>query len=100
MEVVAPHAEAIQAGLSASHLGANMLRFLEEAEPGVLEEAKALGLELDEVMAQLKAVMHEEVWLWREEQVRERLPEAAGRLKLLRALNDLLGVREGTWTPL
>ncbi|NPV08139.1 MAG: hypothetical protein HPY83_09275 [Anaerolineae bacterium] len=94
VEAVTPHAEAIQAGLSSSHLSTNMLRFLEEAEPGVLEEAKALGLELDEVVAQLKAVMHEEVWLWREEQIRERLPEAAGRLKLLKALNDLLGVHD------
>ncbi|MGI6208983.1 MAG: hypothetical protein ACOYEW_12340, partial [Anaerolineae bacterium] len=51
-------------------------------------------LELPEIMAQLRDVMNEEVWLWKEEEIRERLPDMAGRLKLLRALNDLLGVRE------
>ncbi|MGI6209950.1 MAG: hypothetical protein ACOYEW_17230, partial [Anaerolineae bacterium] len=88
VEVVAPHAMAIQAGLSASYLGANMLRLLEEAEPAVLEEAEVLGLELPEIMAQLRDVMNEEVWLWKEEEIRERLPDMAGRLKLLRAIND------------
>ena len=68
-----------------------MPAFFNGAAPDLLPAARRLGLDVAAICARLRDVMNEEVWLWREDQVEERLPRITEELDLISALNDLLG---------
>jgi len=52
---------------------------------------KAINLDVTQVMTKLKELLNEEIWLWRMERVKEKLPDVVRELDLLEALNQLGG---------
>jgi hypothetical protein len=92
LEAVQPYRQGLSQAISSSNWGERLDAYLDEVEPRVLEAARLLKLSHTALLSQLKQLMHEEVWLWREEQVRKRLPDLADRLELTLALNSLLGI--------
>ncbi|HOV80676.1 MAG TPA: hypothetical protein PK728_11345 [Bacillota bacterium] len=52
---------------------------------------KTLNLDVSQVTAKLKGLLNEEVWLWQQERVKEKLPDVVLELDLVEALNQLSG---------
>lgn len=65
--------------------------FFRQGEPTLLLAATKLGLQISDIVRRLRDDMNEEVWLWQEQQVRDRLPGIAAELDLVISLNELLG---------
>ncbi len=75
--------------LDRDRLEEGMCRFLKDAEPNALPAAAQLGVGPSGIIELLRQELNEEVYLWRPESVRARLPEITGELELILALRKL-----------
>lgn len=79
---------------SSSQFETGMLRFFEEAHPPLKTAMDEGGWNLKWATGKLKSLLNEEVWLWKEEVVKEKLEEVEADARLIQALNDLSAKRE------
>jgi len=63
--------------------------FFKKHHPPLANRIEALNLKVAALKSELETLMQEECWLWREDQVIERLPSLERRLVLLSALNEI-----------
>lgn len=80
--------------LKPDNLAAGMQVFIQQSYPALAQELAAQGLPISWVGQRLREHMQEEVWLWKEEVVREQLPKVYADLLLLAGLNQLCGLTE------
>ncbi|MEW6228830.1 MAG: hypothetical protein AB1700_12220, partial [Bacillota bacterium] len=78
--------------LSRDRMQEGMRQFLSLHAPQLPSLMTALHLDVPEIMTRLRALLNEDVYLWREDRVREKLPEVVRDLDLTDALNGLSGV--------
>lgn len=71
-----------------------MKKFLAINAPELTPLMAALNLNVPQVMNRLRSFMEEDVYLWSEERVKEKLPEVVRNLDLVDALNKLCGVEK------
>jgi len=68
-----------------------MGRFLDASAPELLSVAADLHLPVAGLIQQLSQMMNAECWLWREQEILERLPGLQADLEMVLALNGILG---------
>ncbi len=78
--------------LNRDRMEEGMKRFWEAHAPQLLSLMTSLNLDVPQVMGRLRHLMQEDVYLWREEKVKEKIPEVIRELDLVDALNELCGV--------
>lgn len=78
--------------LSKDRMQEGMKQFWGVHAPQLISLMGSLDLDVSQVMLRLRALFNEDVYLWREDRVKEKLPEVVRDLDLTDALNNLCGV--------
>lgn len=94
VEAVDPVRHELSMLLSRDRLKDGMRRFWETYAPRLTSLMAAVNLDVSQVMSRLRALLNEDVYLWREEKAREKLPEIVRELDVVDALNTVCGVRK------
>ncbi len=92
VEAVHPVRRELSTLLSRDRMQEGMKIFWSVHAPQLISLMASLNLDVSQVMTWLRALFEEDVYLWREERVREKLPEIVSNLDLTDALNNLCGV--------
>ncbi|MGI9862647.1 hypothetical protein SDD30_14810 [Moorella naiadis] len=92
VEAIHPVRRELPGLLSRDRIQEGMRQFWSVHDPQLISLMTSLNLDVPQVMARLKALFNEDVYLWREERVIEKLPEVVRNLDLVDALNNLLGI--------
>ncbi|MDN5363002.1 MAG: hypothetical protein PWQ91_63 [Eubacteriales bacterium] len=93
-EVVAtvkPQAKKIAMNLDPARMEQGMASFFDLHVPSLKEFRSALGLTIRDVREKLRGLLEEDVYLWKEEKVKDKLPEVLAELELTASLNELWG---------
>ena len=75
--------------LSKDRLKEGMKHFFKTYEPELLDLINSLNLDVSKVMDRLRLLLKEDVYLWHENGVKEKLPEIVKEIDLIEALNKL-----------
>jgi len=78
--------------LSKDRMQEGMKHFWETHAPQLIALMESLRLDAPQVMDRLRTLLNEDVYLWREDRVKEKLPDMVRELDLIDALNSLFGV--------
>ncbi|NYE57523.1 hypothetical protein [Carboxydothermus ferrireducens] len=93
VNAVAPQAKKIALNLDQAKMEQGMASFLNTYVPALREFMSTLGLTVRDVREKLRGLLEEDVYLWKEEKVREKLPEVLAECELVVVLNELCGGR-------
>ena len=91
---IGPVRGAVRQTISPKNLATGMEHFVAAHHPELARELTAQGLGAAWVVRNLRDLLQEEVWLWQEEVVKDRLPEVYANLLLLTGVNQLCGIAE------
>jgi hypothetical protein len=80
--------------LSKDRMQEGMKRFWSVYAPQLTLLMTSLNLDVPHVMGRLRALFNEDVYLWQEDRVKEKLPEVVRDFDLIDALNGLCGVNK------
>ena len=80
--------------LSKERLKEGMKHFFKTYEPELLDLINSLNLDVSKVMDRLRLLLKEDVYLWHENGVKEKLPEIVKEIDLIEALNKLFGTNK------
>lgn len=88
-EKVEPYMKGISSYLQEEHMRKGMEEFYLQSEPGLCDykESRYMGY----VHQRLKKMLEEDVYLWREERVKSKLPEVVSEIKLIELTKMLTG---------
>lgn len=89
-----PVRASVRQTISPENLAAGMGQFIEAHHPELARELTAQGLGAAWVVRNLRDLLQEEVWLWQEEVVKDKLAEVYANLLLLTGVNQLCGLAE------
>lgn len=92
LKAVRPVRRELSRLLSRDRMQEGMKQFWSVHFPQLTSLMASLNLDVSQVMVRLRALFNEDAYLWREERVKEKLPEVARDLDLVDALNRLCGV--------
>ncbi|QUL97787.1 MAG: hypothetical protein IMF26_06655 [Candidatus Fermentithermobacillus carboniphilus] len=93
-EAVQPVKSELSRLLTRERMQQGMLSFLRTHTPQLSFLAGSLGLDVPRIMSRLRALLQEDVYLWREERVKDKLPEITAELNLTLALDELCGAQK------
>lgn len=79
---------------SGDRIEEGMMHFLTSHSEPLASLMKTLKLDTKQIMNRLRSLLNEDVYLWREERVIEKIPELVSTLDLVDALNQWLGTAE------
>jgi len=94
VDAIEPARQELSRLLSRDRMQEGMKRFLDVHVPKLASLMSAIGLDVSDIKERLRGLLNEEVYLWREEQVKEKLLEIVPVLDLVDALNTLCGVKK------
>lgn len=94
VEAVKPVRHELSRLLSRDRAQEGMKKFWEVYAPRLTLLMATLRLDVPQVMSRLRALLNEDVYLWSEERVKEKLPEVVRDLDLVDAMNNLCGVNK------
>ena len=89
--IVKPRAKKIADALEREKMEQGMNKFLDLKEPKLRSLLQRLNIDYNNLRSKLRSLLEEDVYLWKEEKVREKLPEVVAELELIDALNELCG---------
>ncbi|MGB9791714.1 MAG: hypothetical protein ACPLTR_03955 [Thermacetogeniaceae bacterium] len=92
VETVQPVCHGLSRMVSRERMQEGMRQFWETHAPRLISLMTSLDLNVVNVMGLLRTLLNEDAYLWREEQVRDKLPDVIRILDLTDALNCLCGV--------
>jgi len=94
LEAVEPVKSELSRLLTRERMQQGMISFLRTHAPQLTSLADSLGLDVSRIMSRLRALLQEEVYLWREGRINDKLPEITAELNLTLALDELCGARK------
>jgi hypothetical protein len=89
--IVRPQAKKIAAALEQEKMEQGMNKFFDLNEPKLRSLIHRLNIDYKNLRSKLRSLLEEDVYLWKEEKVKEKLPEIVAELELIDALNELYG---------
>jgi hypothetical protein len=89
--IVIPQVRKIAANLDPTRMQQGMEKFWDLNEPRLRSFMSTLNLNAHDMREKLRGLLEEDVYLWKEEKVKEKLPEIVAELELVNALNELCG---------
>lgn len=93
VSIVKPQARKIALAMDRNKMEQGMNRFLDVNEPVLRSLSNELNINYENLRAKLRKLLEEDVYLWKEEKVKEKLPEVVAELELISALNLLCGCK-------
>lgn len=91
LDMVGPIRNNLPKLLESKKMKKGMELFISKHGDRLVDLMSSLNLNISEIMDKLKKLLNEEIYLWEEERVKEKLPELEKELDLTDALNSVCG---------